>query len=344
MTQPPEAPRRRPVRRRTQPDRAPHGPAGRPDDGPRWKKWLRDHGILAAVTGTVAATLVLTLVPELFEVSAVKDGVRSVKPGGAEDMRHTVRFQDPGYQLVTPAGVTLTAAQRSYLEHWKLGDPASRSRDGYDLERVMRELRAEGAANPDELFLRITLEGHRNQPVFVDDVRPVDIRRTAPLKGAFLDLPPQDGGETLKMMFDFDEAVPRAREAVPAESSGSLEEFTPGGLFFHSGTLTVKDAEQDSIVIKSVATRKAVTFRIRIDYRIGDTSRHLTVDNGGRPFALTPVNCTRRGRLTENGYVNGRVSYEDMWQMGEDAGVDRVPDPGSHEHQCLDRSGKPEKG
>ncbi len=290
------------------------------------------------MAATVAATLVLTLAPEAFEVAAVKDKIRSAKPGGGADIRYTVRFQDPGYQLVTPAGVTLSAGQRRYLKEWELGDPATQSRDGYDLDKVMRELRAAGAANPDELFLRLTLEGRRNQPIFVDDVRPVDIHRTAPLKGAFLDLPPQDGGETQKMVFDFDEAVPRARKAVESESPESTEEFTPGGLFFHTETLTVKDAVQDSLVIKSMATRKAVTFKIRVDYRIGDTSRHLTIDDHGRPFALTPVNCTRKGRPVENGYVNGRVAYEDIWQMGDDAKVHRVPDPGSHEHQCLDLS------
>jgi hypothetical protein len=261
--------------------------------------------------------------PEIVDNAAAKDAVRDMV-GSDDELRYTLQYLDPGFDLVLPAGVELTAEQEEFLDNWSLDyqDP-----NGYSLDRLISDLRAAGGANPNELLLALTLEGRRNQPIHVDDIRPVDVRRTEPYSATFLNIPPQGPGETVKVMFDFDEVEPRARAAVDDGSGG----YRPGGLFFQEQTLTVEDAKQDTIFIKSTATRWAVTFAIRVDYRIGDERNHLLIDNDGHPFALTPMNCTDRSRIgPDGGLVSvGHASYRQMWSLrGDFRGIDRVPDAG----------------
>lgn len=275
--------------------------------------------------GTIAAPLVvalaLLLAGAIFDVPAFKDLIHSTARPADKDVRLTVRHEDPGFDLALPSGVELTARQKRLLTHWSLhsADPTG------DLGRLIAELRAEGGANPNELPLRITLEGRRNQPINVDDVRPVDIRRFKPYDGTFVSIPPQEPGETVKMMFNFDEVNPRARVAV-----GSEGDVRPGGLFFEEKTLTIRNAQQDALAIKSIATRWAVTFKIRVDYRVGGATGHLTVADHGRPFALTPMNCADHTRLAESGQPisSGHASYRHIWRLdGDFRGIHPVRRP-----------------
>jgi hypothetical protein len=286
----------------------------------RWRAWLA--GIAAAVLAGVVGGVITWVGPEVVDNAAAKDAVRDMV-GGDDELRYTLQYLDPGYDLVLPVGVELTARQETFLDNWNLD---YRDPDGYDLNRLINDLRAAGGANPTELLLALTLEGRRNQPVHVDDIRPVDIRHTAPYSGTFLNIPPQGPGETVKVMFNFDEVEPRARTAVDDGSGG----YRPGGLFFQEQTLTIEDGKQDTIFVKSTATRWAVTFTIRIDYRIGDERDHLLINNDGRPFALTPMNCTDRAHIGADGspVTSGHASYKQIWRLRDDfQGIERVPDP-----------------
>lgn len=285
----------------------------------RWRAWLA--GIAAAVLAGVVGGVITWGGPEVVDNAAAKDAVRDMF-GADDELRYTLQYLDPGYDLVLPADVELTAEQETYLDNWSLD---YRDPNGYDLNRLINDLRAAGGANPNELLLALTLEGRRNQPIHVDDIRPVDIRHTEPYSATFLNIPPQGPGETVKVMFNFDEVEPRARTAVD-DGSGT---YRPGGLFFQEQTLTIEDAEQDTIFIKSTATRWAVTFNIRIDYRIGDERSHMLITNNGHPFALTPMNCTVHSQMgADGGLVNsGYASYRQMWSLrGDFQGIDRVPD------------------
>jgi hypothetical protein len=285
----------------------------------RWRAWLA--GIAAAVLAGVVGGVITWVGPEVVDNAAAKDAVRDMV-GGDDELRYTLQYLDPGYDLVLPDGVELTAQQETFLDNWNLDyqDP-----DGYTLDRLINDLRAAGGANPNELLLALTLEGRRNQPVHVDDIRPVDIRHSAPYSETFLNIPPQGPGETVKVMFNFDEVEPRARTAVDDGSGG----YRPGGLFFQEQTLTIEDAKQDTIFIKSTATRWAVTFNIRIDYRIGDERNHLLINNDSRPFALTPMNCTDRSQIGADSSLvtSGHASYQRIWSLrGDFQGIERVSD------------------
>ncbi|WP_141579707.1 hypothetical protein [Actinomadura sp. WMMA1423] len=301
----PPGPSHRPPRRPARP----HPPAEPP---PRLRGWLRTPaGCATAIATPLVLALILFVVAQAFDTPAAKDKVRAVtRPGGDQDVRWSVSFNDPAYQIATPRGVALTPPQKRFLRTWRFGGQAEGP--GHSLSGLINEVRAVGGANLDALYLMVRLEGRRNQPLFVDDVRPVNIRRTRPYAGTLVDIPPQEGGEPFKMIFNFDEFEPRAREVEDDVTSGGR----PGDLFFNHNTITVKDGQQDSIGIKSISTRTAVTFQIRIVYHLGGRPKTLTIDNRGNPFALTPYNCTKRTKPIKDGFAPGRVSYQDVWRMG----------------------------
>ncbi|WP_089155483.1 hypothetical protein [Micromonospora sp. NBS 11-29] len=164
----------------------------------------------------------------------------------------------------------------------------------------------------------------------MDSIKPVNIRRAKPYNGTLLLVPPQDSGNAVEMMFDFDETEPRARVAVGGEDGAAPQ---PGEPFFQKKTLTIEDAVEDVLVIRSTATRWAVSFEIRIDYRLGDQAKHVVIDDGGHPFALSPPNCTDRSRRSADGSGDdGHASYERIWELSGDfqaikevSGPDRFP-------------------
>lgn len=127
------------------------------------------------------------------------------------------------------------------------------------------------------------------------------------------------------MIVDFDETDPIARKPL----KGEFEKAKPGGPYFHHKKITLKDGEEDVIVIKSITSKWAVTFKIRIDYHIGGEAKHLIVDNNGRPFALTALNCTKPTKLTKEGFINGQVSYQDIWELNSPS-LTQAPHPDRH--------------
>jgi hypothetical protein len=309
--------------------------AGRPDQAEppppatsgRLARLLRPSGAwLAGIAATLVATLAVVLGAQIFDAPAMLDWIRGVTRDG-DDIRFGVtRIGEAGpLQLATPAGVRLTPRQERYLRNWSF---TNMNPEGYG-DRIRTDLMAAGAASVDRQYVTIKLESRRNQPIHVDNIAPVNIKRSKPYRGTLVNLSPQEGGETLKMLFDFDEAEPRARDIAKKEFEDEAAE--PGDLYFRNRTLTLEDGVEDTVVIKSVTREWAVTFGIRIDYRIGDESKHLTLDNNGRPFALTALNCTEPTRRvgSDQGFEEGRVTYEDLWELGSTR-MERAADPADH--------------
>jgi hypothetical protein len=141
------------------------------------------------------------------------------------------------------------------------------------------------------LTLRVLLEGRSNQEIHVVDIRPVDLRRTAPLDGTLFFVPPQEGAASIVLLLNMDERVPVATGVDRVDEWGPV----PDGPFFESNSIRLADREQDILVIRVSATREAVQFRLQADYLLGDDLKSTVIDDDGKPFALTPLNCVRRG-------------------------------------------------
>ncbi|MEV0734268.1 HNH endonuclease signature motif containing protein [Polymorphospora sp. NPDC050346] len=260
----------------------------------------------AAAGALVVAALFVVgwVLPETFDRDAAKDRIREAFQSD-DDLRYSIEFFDEGDSLVLPHGFRLTDPQRQVLRSFP---------DDFDgFRQLQADLRAAGAANPHTLTLRVTLEGRRNQPIRIDDVRPISLRRTDPHSGTLLDIPAQSSGQTIRMMFDFDEADPRARIAVPDGGVGN----EPGDLFFKHHTLEVGDQAEEVVVIESIIGQGAATFEIGVDYRIGGQAKRLVIDNQGVPFALTALNCTQRSRHDPQRHIysEGHARYEEIWEL-----------------------------
>jgi hypothetical protein len=289
-------------------------------------------GVAATVVGSLVLAVLTWVGPQIIDGAAVKDWLREAARADG-DLRYTVEYVDGGFDLVLPQGATLTNGQKSTLKDWST--PANLMSG---LQGLVEELRAAGAADPNVLTVRVTLEGRRNQPIKVDAIEPVNIRRQAPYSGIFLSIPPQGPGNTIKLMFNLDEVQPIARVAVPVKEGDppkptEKDDIRPGPPFFQNTTLTVNDGQEDAIVIQSVATRWATSFDIRIAYRVGDQAKSLIINNAGHPFAVTPLNCTDHSTFAD-GHPDapGHVSYQQVWEIRNDfTGADTVANPNHFE-------------
>ncbi|WP_405093688.1 hypothetical protein OG767_13390 [Micromonospora sp. NBC_01392] len=297
---------------------------------PWWRRlskpaaWIA--GVATVVVTGVLSTLLVWVGREVVDGPAVKDRIREVTRA-KDDVRYTITHENDGWIIALPEGVALTPAQRSFLAKSSYTVPEV---DGYTLDRLAGELRAVGGAEVPKQTLRLTVEGHRNQPIRVDSIKPVNIHHQRPYDGTLLLVPPQEGGNTAEMVFNFDDVDPQARIALDDDNGG----YKPGEPYFLKKTLTIKDAAQDVVVIRSMTTRSAVSFEIQIDYHIGDEARHIVIDDGGHPFSVSPMRCADRSTLDADGALisQGHASYQKILaRSGASGAIDDVRNPGRFE-------------
>jgi hypothetical protein len=284
-----------------------------------WWARFRDSPLgVQILAGVVTAGLLgagAAAAPQVIDPAALGDHIRGLTRGD-DDLRYTVSFIDGGYDLVLPPGLVLTDQQRAALRHWSLpGVP-----DGGEppIVRLAAQLRAAGAADPNVLTLRITLEGRRNEKVKIDDIEAVDVKRQPRFANVLVLGEPQGPRNTIPMMFNLDEFRPVVRTAEPIKATDPVkptekDDVRPGPPFFQRTQLTLGDGEENALVVQSITTRQAVSFRIRISYRLGADRKTLTIDNAGHPFAVTPVNCTDASKPSHG--KDGHAAYREVWQM-----------------------------
>lgn len=165
-------------------------------------------------------------------------------------------------------------------------------------EDFRRHWLAAGASHFDEAGLGITIRmlnrGQRRARVIGLEV--VDLVRKPPLDGTLLHLPGQGGVDVFRIAFDLDETTP-----VP---HGIDKQGQVLGSFFHRQELELSRGDRDTIWVPVLVSKYSTRFRLRLSYLAGDsrTPQHVTLDENGRPFALTAPNC-----------VNGLHSYRRIY-------------------------------
>jgi hypothetical protein len=167
-----------------------------------------------------------------------------------------------------------------------------------------------GGINVSKLTLRLTLEGRRREQIQIVDIRPTALRRSEPSDGTFFDLPPQGFNPSLEMGMDLDQLTPVARLI---DSEGRMRQP-----FFESGAISLKDREQDEVIIRLTTSRYNVSFKLAITYKIGGDERSVVIDDQGRPFRLTAVRCDRATR---------KASYQRAFVLGNDFSVVEAANP-----------------
>jgi len=267
---------------------------------------------LAGIAVTAAAGLVLQLFTGIFgswlHPAAAEDRLR---PGPDIAIQtDLVYLDDEGRSLAMPGdfrpGPDLAR---------QMAQPGAAAN-----EQVLGALRAAGGVRVGKLSLRILAQGQRHQQIRILRIRPVNLRRTAPLAGTLFNLPPQEGSPTMKMMFDLDEVNPVARAVIVDEQNVRVR---PGGDFFADQTITLQDGEQQVILLRAATSRFNAAFDLQIDYVVGTTRKTRIISDRGRPFQVTAPPC---------GPASGPYAYGRAFELQGDFSI--VPDPNPQIHSA----------
>jgi hypothetical protein len=259
------------------PDDRDTSPRARPGETRRLGIWVG--GLVVSALGALIVAFITGLPGELIDLNSAKDTIR---PG--PDLRARVdvlHLDDQGSSMASAAAHNATDDELSALVPGNFD--AS--------ERLSRDLRERGWLDVERLTLRVRLEGRSHREIRVVDIRPTDIRRAPPLGGTLFFMPPQEGAASIPLILNMDSPRPVASAVARYDEWGPV----PGRPYFESTTIRLADREEDIVMIRATAQRSAVRFRLKIDYLIGGELKSTVIDDDGRPFGITPLNCINRG-------------------------------------------------
>jgi hypothetical protein len=263
----------------------------------------------------------LALPGQLLNPLSVKDDVRrgpdfsvAVDP---------VRLDDEGKSAVTQKEFRPSAAQVRMLAR-----PNAATTAGFT-----GLLRSIGAVNLDAVTVRVTLTAHRNQQIDIQDIRPLIVARSAPLSGSLLCVPSQGGAPTMNMLFDMDRPFPVAHDVKFGNDGGTDNGGNPqkglGPPFFAQRTLTLRDNQQQVLLIRAVTRRHYVAFRLEVTYMLGSQKKKTVIDDHGKSFKVSALVPAPAG---------GTPAYRSVYAMRSDYSIGRI-DP-----LALTEPGGPREG
>jgi hypothetical protein len=257
---------------------------------------------LAAVTAVVASQA-----PQWF--SQVGDNAEQLDSLRTDpEIRTTVSkiwLNDEGRTMATREGQSPGEALISSLEQQGAGAD----------EKVLGGIESMGGIRVENLSLQIILEGRRNRQIRITNVTPRIINRNEALGGTLFYMPAQGGDESLRMLIDLDEQRPAAREAVLNETS---LEWESGGPYFDSNTISLKDSEQQVVVLRVKTKRSHIIFSILVTYVIGGETKTLEIDDAGKPFEVTAMH---------QGATEETYSYEHVYSLRGDFSLCEMASP-----------------
>jgi hypothetical protein len=260
-------------------------------------------GLIVSAIGALIIAAVAGLPGQLIDLNAAKDKIR---PGADLDVRVDVlHLDDQGYSMASATPYEPTKNEMSAL-----------APGNFDAtEQLTNDLRARGWRDVGRLTLRVALQGRSNREIRVVDIRPTEIQRMPPLHGSLFYLPPQEGAASIVLLLDLDNPSPVANAVARYDEWGPV----PGRPFFESSTIRLGDRDEDVVMIRATAQRSAVKFRLKLRYLIGGDLKETVIDDHGRPFGITPLNCVRRGIASyQVAYTwDGRVEHAARWQFDD---------------------------
>jgi hypothetical protein len=238
---------------------------------------------------------------QLVDPSEAKDALRSGPDLSVN--AEIVYLGDQGRSMVVPGPFQPSVHLRQIMS--QPGAAAS--------PEFLGEVRSAGGVSLTLLTLRMVVEGRRNQEIRILDIRPKIVERTPPLDGTLFDAPGQGAGPTMKMLLDLDRAHPIVTEAVITD-----DEVKSGPAFFGNTTISLKDREEQVIILRALAVNHYAAFELIFEYRLGDKARTMTLTNQGQAFRVTGP------RL---GAGPDELSYQDAFELQGDFSLCRIAEP-----------------
>jgi hypothetical protein len=239
----------------------------------RSAKWIA--GVLLGALALVITGTLTGIPGQLLDRRAIEDKLRS-----GPDLRidaEIVALNDEG-------GPSLVFS-RGYQTSRRILQEASEPMRG---PSVVPSLRAAGGINLETLTIQLVLEGRRNEEIRILDIQPVIVARTAPLDGTLFFLPPQGGVPTLQMVANLDSPIP----VIDTVGSNNKPTHEP---YFDSYSISLHDAEQQTLTIRATTERFNVAFTLRVRYAIGGHRETETITDNGHPFRVSAPHCVGAG-------------------------------------------------
>lgn len=237
--------------------------------------WAALGGVLVAAVGSVAA------------VAGLSSSEQDIRP----DVSATPSVR--GTQSGPPAKVAAVQREPSMGNGFTYVFADSREfapeeiPNSYTSTQAVAEYEAwakqQGAVDPETVSIKLVLEGNRDRPIRIIDLRPVK-RCQPPLSGTLLFSPPQGSDDSVGILFDLDQARP---DPVAADR---VEE---GENYFSTHTVSLKRGEQQTFQIYAGTARQYCEFSLQLTIVADGKTLTQTVDNHGQPFRVTALaSCT----------------------------------------------------
>ncbi|MEV7094239.1 hypothetical protein AB0M80_15540 [Amycolatopsis sp. NPDC051045] len=176
------------------------------------------------------------------------------------------------------------------------------------------DVRLTGAASLEHQAIRLHLEGPRAGQVVVTDIRVVIRKKTPPLNGGLVRVPPQGAEYSAQTLLDLDDRFPVLQEAVQNKNT---DRNYPAGPYFPSHTIKLTDGETSEVVVTALASKSAYDYVLAVVYQVGTEIKQTIIDNAGKPFRVTGFSCA-------GSHV---ASYRTAYELEPDFSVSPQPDP-----------------
>ncbi len=140
-------------------------------------------------------------------------------------------------------------------------------------------VRAHGGAADGYVNIKLILEGNRDQPIRILDMRPLKTCRD-PYTGTLVYSPSAGADDTVRVGMDLDQPVTVAR---------ALQSGEWGGPYFQQKTVSLTRGEQQAFEITALTNRYYCEFTLQFTVLDGSQTITQVVSDHGKPFRVSAV-------------------------------------------------------
>jgi hypothetical protein len=227
-------------------------------------------GLVAAALLTLLATTVFpAALGQFFNSAKIEDALRT----GPDIVVNESIFHPDGAGVpnptVVPGGYQPSSAfARALARSRSLLSPA--------VEKEIQETHGIDAAN---IFLRIILQGNRNEAVRIVNIQPAQLHRVPPLNGVLFDIGAQGENSNIQMGFDLDQPTPQALAFHDTTLTNEP--------YFATHSISLAKGEQAVLIVQAKTSCYSADFKLRVNYLINGQAKSVIIGDHARPFRVT---------------------------------------------------------
>jgi hypothetical protein len=153
-----------------------------------------------------------------------------------------------------------------------------------------------GAINQGSSVLRLIFTGESKQGIRILNIAPIILKRAAPWHGDLFEFPLQGIAPTVQTNLNLDDTLPVVTDGKTGQP------------YFANDTITLRQGEQEVVIMRVTATQGYVAYTLRVDYLVGTQQHDVIISDQGKPFELSAVNCIRKDVESYGAVFTGRVA------------------------------------